>query len=95
MTMIKRGSSFGLPRIGVEASPIVTRLLICVIRILKKTTCANVELWKNPHAAGMLRVTASSIEKGDPVKLVSQKPSELWSGDVPASWFAIDLGANR
>lgn len=38
------------------------------------------ESWTNPHSAGRLRVTASSIEKGDPVKLVSKKPSELWSG---------------
>lgn len=53
------------------------------------------EPWTNPHSAGRLRVTASSIEKGDPVKLVSKKPSELWSGDVPASWFAIDLGPSR
>jgi hypothetical protein len=44
------------------------------------TSYFRTEPWTNPHSAGRLRVTASSIEKGDPVKLVAKKPSELWSG---------------
>ena len=40
-------------------------------------------------------VTASSIAKGETKDLLSQTPSELWTDDVPASWFCIDLGDNR
>jgi len=45
--------------------------------------------------AGRVEVQASSIEKGQPHELVSREPSELWSKDIPASWFSIDLGKNR
>jgi hypothetical protein len=37
----------------------------------------------------------SSIEKGNPIDLVGRKSKELWTKDVPSSWFAIDLGPNR
>mmetsp|Transcript_1771 Transcript_1771/g.5488 ORF Transcript_1771/g.5488 Transcript_1771/m.5488 type:complete len:711 (-) Transcript_1771:2253-4385(-) len=51
--------------------------------------------WENPHRLGEIVVRASSIEKGDPVELVGWLPTELWTKDVPASWFSIDLGHNR
>src|SRR3990167_885965 len=35
------------------------------------------------------------MEKGQEYNLVSQTPTELWTKDVPASWFCIDLGENR
>eukprot|EP01095_Lingulamoeba_sp_RSL-Kostka_P013509 TRINITY_DN5622_c1_g1_i2.p1 TRINITY_DN5622_c1_g1~~TRINITY_DN5622_c1_g1_i2.p1 ORF type:complete len:489 (+),score=134.71 TRINITY_DN5622_c1_g1_i2:132-1598(+) len=53
--------------------------------------------WQNPHLKKLIKVTAPSnnIIKGHPSELVSRNPSELWTGDVPASWFAIDLGESR
>jgi hypothetical protein len=51
--------------------------------------------WQNPHHTKRITVMASSIEKGDPTELVGIVPTELWTKDVPASWFCIDLGRNR
>eukprot|EP00211_Chloroparvula_japonica_P006028 CAMPEP_0119121880 /NCGR_PEP_ID=MMETSP1310-20130426/2302_1 /TAXON_ID=464262 /ORGANISM="Genus nov. species nov., Strain RCC2339" /LENGTH=379 /DNA_ID=CAMNT_0007111461 /DNA_START=189 /DNA_END=1325 /DNA_ORIENTATION=+ len=51
--------------------------------------------WVNPHISGEVKVTASSIEKGNPVDLLGRVPKELWTKDVPSSWFSIDLGRNR
>jgi hypothetical protein len=51
--------------------------------------------WVNPHEKQEIHVTASSIEKGSPHHLVDHEPSELWSKDVPASWFCVNLGAKR
>jgi hypothetical protein len=45
--------------------------------------------------ANFIRVSGSSIERGNPAELVSRQPSELWTKDVPASWFMIDLGKGR
>jgi len=53
------------------------------------------EPWTNAHLANRIKITASSIEKGNPGDLVSREPSELWTKDVPASWFSIDLGKTR
>eukprot|EP01096_Ripella_sp_DP13-Kostka_P014564 TRINITY_DN6624_c0_g1_i1.p1 TRINITY_DN6624_c0_g1~~TRINITY_DN6624_c0_g1_i1.p1 ORF type:complete len:228 (-),score=65.59 TRINITY_DN6624_c0_g1_i1:109-702(-) len=50
---------------------------------------------ENPHTCGRLLVTSSSVEKGHERNLVDAKPSELWTSDVPSSWFCIDLGPNR
>eukprot|EP00007_Cunea_sp_BSH-02190019_P009022 CAMPEP_0174241140 /NCGR_PEP_ID=MMETSP0417-20130205/21972_1 /TAXON_ID=242541 /ORGANISM="Mayorella sp, Strain BSH-02190019" /LENGTH=828 /DNA_ID=CAMNT_0015320341 /DNA_START=117 /DNA_END=2600 /DNA_ORIENTATION=- len=58
-------------------------------------TQSGTKAWENPHEKQEIHVTASSIEKGSPHHLVDHEPSELWSKDVPASWFCIDLGANR
>eukprot|EP01112_Ceratiomyxa_fruticulosa_P017491 TRINITY_DN545_c0_g1_i1.p1 TRINITY_DN545_c0_g1~~TRINITY_DN545_c0_g1_i1.p1 ORF type:complete len:536 (-),score=85.54 TRINITY_DN545_c0_g1_i1:62-1669(-) len=58
------------------------------------TNCYR-EPWTNPHIAGRAKVTASSIEKGLPSELLALQPTELWSKDVPASWFTIDLGPDR
>lgn len=58
------------------------------------TNCGRNE-WQNPHFANRVFVQASSIEKGQPMELVSRHPTELWTSDVPASWFSIDLGKGR
>jgi len=58
------------------------------------TNCEK-EPWQNPATRGV-RVTASSIERGQPMDLVRKlDTTELWTKDVPASWFCIDLGLNR
>lgn len=59
------------------------------------STNACREPWVNPDMGGKIKVTASSIEKGVPCELVSRSPTELWTKDVPASWFMIDMGRNR
>jgi ankyrin repeat protein len=51
--------------------------------------------WRNPHESGRVRVTVSSIEKGAPHELVGATPTELWTKDVPASWFCVDVGSQR
>lgn len=53
------------------------------------------EYWINPCLSKEVTVTASSIEKGNLAQLVSRNPGELWTKDVPSSWFCVDLGANR
>jgi len=55
----------------------------------------RLEYWTNPHLAKEVRVTASSIEKGQLAQLVSRNTGELWTKDVPASWFAIELLKGR
>ena len=42
-----------------------------------------------------LTVSASSLGTGHESYLVAQDPEELWTEDVPASWFCIDLGVHR
>jgi hypothetical protein len=49
----------------------------------------------NPNLNTLEQVLTSSIEKGNPIDLVGRKSKELWTKDVPSSWFAIDLGPNR
>jgi len=40
----------------------------------------------------IVKVTASSIERGsDAGNLLDLEPSELWTSDVPSSWFQIDF----
>jgi hypothetical protein len=52
--------------------------------------------WRNPCLVeNGVKVTASSIEKGDPISVAGRKPSETWTMDVPASWFCVDLGPSR
>jgi hypothetical protein len=50
---------------------------------------------KNPHQMGRVIVQASSVEKGVPLELVGNAPSELWTKDVPSSWFSINFGDGR
>jgi hypothetical protein len=58
-------------------------------------TAKGAEEWRNPHYTKRVCVSASSIEKGDFRELVGLTPSELWTKDVPASWFMVDLGPGR
>ena len=51
--------------------------------------------WTNPAINGDVKITASSVDKGDPSQLLAPEPSELWTADVPASWICIDLGEER
>eukprot|EP01124_Arcella_intermedia_P004022 TRINITY_DN12271_c0_g1_i1.p1 TRINITY_DN12271_c0_g1~~TRINITY_DN12271_c0_g1_i1.p1 ORF type:complete len:238 (-),score=45.68 TRINITY_DN12271_c0_g1_i1:11-724(-) len=47
--------------------------------------------WENPYTLGMVKVTGSSIEKGTEKDLLDPQENELWTCDVPSSWFCIDL----
>jgi hypothetical protein len=58
-------------------------------------TQGNSEPYKNPHITGKIKVTSSSIEVGNAPDLLNKSPAELWTKDVPASWFTIDFGNNR
>jgi len=58
-------------------------------------TCGRRQPWENPHLTGKVIVSASSIEKGAPHDMLLRTPTELWTKDVPASWFSIDLGPTR
>ena len=49
----------------------------------------------NPHEAGLLQVTSSSLERGKLSELVALEPTELWTQPVPASWFCVDFKARR
>lgn len=51
--------------------------------------------WENPHVSGEVVVSASSLCKGVLQDLVTVAENELWSKDVPASWFSIDFGRKR
>ncbi|KAH3763437.1 E3 ubiquitin-protein ligase Ufd4 [Pelomyxa schiedti] len=54
------------------------------------------EKWRNPHdMPGGVKVTASSLERGQPRDLVEKLATQLWTKDVPASWFCLDLGPSR
>lgn len=61
-------------------------------------TKGGIAKWRNPCLVeNGITVTASSIEKGDPVNIVGRggKPLECWTMDVPSSWMCVDLGAYR
>ena len=52
--------------------------------------------WRNPSLVeNGVKVTASSVEKGDPIQLVGRKQTESWTMDVPSSWYCVDLGPTR
>ena len=51
--------------------------------------------WENPTIGKKVRITVSSEEKGDPSVLLDSEEAELWTKDVPSSWFCIDLGEGR
>ena len=58
-------------------------------------TAKGAEEWRNPYYTKRACVSASSIEKGDYRELAGLTPTELWTKDVPASWFMVDLGPGR
>ena len=47
----------------------------------------NKERWSNPHLDHALHVSMSSVERGAPHELCVLEPQELWTSDVPASWY--------
>lgn len=49
----------------------------------------------NPHDSNQVVVTTSSIDKGEPRDLVDSKSCELWTKDVPSSWFCTYFGPLR
>eukprot|EP01114_Cavostelium_apophysatum_P000023 TRINITY_DN10026_c0_g1_i1.p1 TRINITY_DN10026_c0_g1~~TRINITY_DN10026_c0_g1_i1.p1 ORF type:complete len:446 (-),score=70.30 TRINITY_DN10026_c0_g1_i1:46-1383(-) len=58
-------------------------------------TSGRTAAWSNPHTSGQLHVSSSQIEVGNASELLNRNPSELWTKDVPASWFTIDFGKCR
>ncbi|PRP81393.1 hypothetical protein PROFUN_11014 [Planoprotostelium fungivorum] len=60
--------------------------------IIHYLTCGN--RW-NHSGSRDITVTASSTEMGRASDLLSRTPTELWTKDIPASWFSIDFGLNR
>jgi len=51
--------------------------------------------WQNPAKTGEIKITGSSIEKGQLEFICELEPQECWSADVPSSWFTIDMGKDR
>jgi len=51
--------------------------------------------WKHPAKNGLVKVSFSSVEKGDMDNICDLDPKECWSADVPSSWVTIDLGEAR
>lgn len=59
-------------------------------------TNGNTESFDNPSLSGRVKMTSSSIEKGQPSFITDyREPRECWTRDVPASWFQLDLGPTR
>eukprot|EP01122_Echinamoeba_exundans_P016919 TRINITY_DN8731_c0_g1_i1.p1 TRINITY_DN8731_c0_g1~~TRINITY_DN8731_c0_g1_i1.p1 ORF type:complete len:441 (-),score=39.49 TRINITY_DN8731_c0_g1_i1:364-1665(-) len=58
------------------------------------TGCGKSE-WKNASLTGMVKVSASSMEKGKVHNIIDRDPVECWTKDIPSSWFAIDLRQGR
>jgi hypothetical protein len=52
-------------------------------------------VFKNPHKAGRVKVHSSSLAKGSRFTLVDISPADVWTNDVPSSWFSIDFGPHR
>lgn len=55
------------------------------------STDGGTKPYENPHLLSVVSVSASSLERGIMLDLVSEVPSELWTKDVPASWVGIDF----
>jgi len=53
------------------------------------------EPWSNPAARGRVRVSSSSVEKGQIVNILDRTPKEFWTADVPSSWIQVSLGSSR
>jgi len=51
--------------------------------------------YRNPHNTGKVKVHSSSLAKGSLWVLVDSTPSDVWTKDVPSSWFSIDFGPHR
>ena len=58
-------------------------------------TAFGARAWTNPHTAGSLTVTASSVASGSVHLLVEPQthaPHVLFTDDVASSWMSVDLG---
>jgi len=53
------------------------------------------EPWHNPSLSGRITILTSSIERGVTHDLVGLSSSDLWTKDIPSSWFTLDLGQSR
>ena len=51
--------------------------------------------WANPVLSNRMVIMASSVERGATHDLVGLNPSDLWTKDIPSSWFTLDIGPNR
>jgi hypothetical protein len=47
--------------------------------------------WKNPVGMGIMNATGSSLERGSVSNLLDENALELWTQNVPASYFCIDF----
>jgi len=52
-------------------------------------------VFRNPHLNGKVKVHSNSIAKGSRWMLVDKCPQQVWTDDVPSSWFSIDFGPHR
>jgi hypothetical protein len=52
-------------------------------------------VFRNPHRSGKVKVHSSSIAKGSRWMLVDKNPQQVWTDDIPLSWFSIDFGPHR
>ncbi|EGC35433.1 hypothetical protein DICPUDRAFT_16127, partial [Dictyostelium purpureum] len=59
------------------------------------STDGNKEKWSNPHLTSKIKITSSSVDKGNLHDIVEITPNAFWTKDVPASWVMIDVGPNR
>ncbi|PRP84610.1 hypothetical protein PROFUN_09283 [Planoprotostelium fungivorum] len=53
--------------------------------------------WRNPCVLDNgIVIHASSLNKGNPFDIADYiKPKDIWTDDVPSSWYCVDLGASR
>lgn len=64
-----------------------------------RVTASSVERWNMMEEERKRRKKRKThwvvFCRGDVERLVARDPQELWTKDVPASWFTIDLGRSR
>lgn len=58
-------------------------------------TRGGLDGWQNPVTSNRIAVLGSSVERGALHDIVTVSPSDLWTKDIPSSWFTIDLGPTR
>jgi hypothetical protein len=51
--------------------------------------------WVNPHATGIVTVSASSVGGGNVSQIVSRIPNGFFTNNSAGSWIQIDFGASR
>lgn len=54
------------------------------------------EPWSNPAIRGRVRISSSSVQKGDVVSVLEYEPGkQFWTMDVPSSWIQISLSSTK